>query len=175
MSRRGPGGETTDDILDMIPSLRLLARGFLCDPDAADDLVQETLTRALAGIAGFTPGTDLRAWLFIIMRNCLRSDLRRDRRAWRGRPDPPPAEPACPPVHDIGIGCAQMLAAVRRLPRPYREALIVVFLMENSHEDAARICRCQVGTIKSRVSRARAMVMADLGAHSLSEMVATDG
>jgi len=129
MSRRGLGRNTTDDILDMIPSLRLLARGFLCDPDAADDLVQETLTRALAGISGFTPGTDLRAWLFIIMRNCLRSDLRRDRRAWRGGPEPPSAEAACPPAPDIGIGCTQMLASVRRLPRPYREALIVVFLM----------------------------------------------
>ena len=60
------------------------------------------------------------------------------------------------------------------MPAPYREALILVFLMEESYEAAARICRCPVGTIKSRVNRARSLLMADLGAHSFAELVAPE-
>lgn len=172
MSRQGVGGNTTDEILELIPSLRLLARSFVHESDAADDLVQDTLVKALAGISGFTPGTDLRAWLFTIMRNSLRSDLRRIRRAQAGEPD---AETVCQPAHDLSIGRAQLLAAIRRLPDPYREALVVVFLMEKSHDEAARLCGCPVGTIKSRVSRARAMIMADLGATSVAEMIPLAG
>ena len=165
------GGNTTSEILGMLPSLRLLARTFVRDTDAADDLLQETLVKALAGISGFTPGTDLWAWLFTIMRNTYRSNLRRDGN--RTVPELDLAEAICRPAHDIGIGYAQILAAIWRMPAPYREALILVFLMEESYEAAARICRCPVGTIKSRVSRARATLMADLGAHSLAEMVAS--
>ena len=172
MSRQGVGGNTTDEILELIPSLRLLARSFVHESDAADDLVQDTLVKALAGISGFTPGTDLRAWLFTIMRNSLRSDLRRIRRAQAGEPD---AETVCQPAHDLSICRAQLLAAIRRLPDPYREALVVVFLMEKSHDEAARLCGCPVGTIKSRVSRARAMIMADLGATSVAEMIPLAG
>ena len=174
MRREGGDGNTTGEIIEMLPALRLLARSFVGDPDAADDLLQETLLKALAGISGFTPGTDLWAWLFTIMRNTYRSDLRRDGSgAAADTLEESLADASYQPAHDMGIGYAQILAATSRLPQPYREALILVFLMEESYDAAARICRCPVGTIKSRVSRARATLMADLGAHSLAEMVAS--
>lgn len=164
----------TQELLDLIPTLRLLARGFLRHSDGADDLVQETLLRALAHIGSYQPGTNMRAWLFTIMRNAYLSRARRSTREIAAGGDCAAAEPVCQPVHDLRIGCAELLEAVRRLPMPYREALILVFLMEESYDEAARICGCPVGTIKSRISRARAMLLAELGEAPLAGLVTAE-
>jgi RNA polymerase sigma-70 factor (ECF subfamily) len=168
---RGTPDSTTGDILDLIPALRLLARSFMQDSDEADDLVQETLVRALANLSGFRPGTNLRAWLFTIMRNAFLTHAPRRAREAPAERHCASVVPSNPPVHDVQITCARLMEAIRRVPMPYREALILVFLMEESYEAAATISKCPLGTIKSRVSRARAMIMADLRAETATELI----
>ncbi|MDR5653546.1 sigma-70 family RNA polymerase sigma factor [Ruixingdingia sedimenti] len=172
MSNHQDAPDTTRDILDLIPTLRLMARGLVRGGDGADDLVQETLLRALAHVGGFTPGTDLRAWLFTIMRNVFRAQGRRRASEWRGRTEGPPPAAVFLPVHDDRIICARLMQAIGHLPMPYREALVLVALMDQSYADAARVCNCPIGTIKSRISRARAMILAEMGAASFAELMA---
>src|ERR1700710_131412 len=136
-----------DDILASVPSLRAFAISLSGNGDRADDLVQETLLRAIANIDSFQPGSNLPAWLFTILRNLFRSDYRKRRRE----------------VEDADGSYAKTLkthAALNKLPQDQREALILVGASGFSYEDAAAICGCAVGTIKSRVNRARSKLSA---------------
>ena len=139
-----------------MPSLRAFAISLSGNVDRADDLVQETLLRALANIHSFQPGTNMPAWLFTILRNLFRSEYRKRRRE----------------VEDADGSYAETLKIASRADQPrrvrgvhrraeqaaaedQREALILVGASGFSYEEAAEICGCAVGTIKSRVNRAR--------------------
>lgn len=139
----------------VIPHLRAFGRSLSGNRDLADDLVQETLLKAWAARARFQAGTNMRAWTFIILRNLFLSQMRRAR--FRGEWDELTANRilAAPASQDRHVELADMQRALLHLPRPQREALILVGAGGFSYEEAAEICDCAVGTIKSRVARGR--------------------
>jgi len=141
---------------EVIPHLRAFARGLCGRPDMADDLVQETLLKAWAAQERFEPGTSMRAWTFVILRNAYLTDMRRNR--FRGEYDETTAERilTAPAGQEEPIHLSDMHRALLTLPPERREALLLVGAGGFSYEEAAQICGCAVGTIKSRVGRARA-------------------
>jgi RNA polymerase sigma-70 factor, ECF subfamily len=140
-----------DQVLATVPSLRAFAISLCGNIDRADDLVQETLLRALAHIDSFEPGTNMPAWLFTILRNLFRSEYRKRRREVEDA-DGRYAETLKSHPEQTGRVEFDELA---KLPSDQREALILVGASGFSYDDAAAICGCAVGTIKSRVNRAR--------------------
>ncbi len=147
------------ELLSLIPFLRAFARSLCGNHDSADDLAQETLVKAWQSRATFAPGTNLKAWLFTILRNQFYSDRRR---AWRQTPwDQEAAErlPGTSQDQSWSADLSDTARALRQLPDEQREALILVGAGGFSYADAAAICHCAVGTVKSRVARARKALM----------------
>src|SRR3954471_3127153 len=144
-----------DDILASVPSLRAFAISLSGNGDRADDLVQETLLRALANIDSFQPGSNLPAWLFTILRNLFRSDYRKRRREVEDAEGSYAKTLKSQPAQNAHLEFEEFRQALDKLPQDQREALILVGASGFSYEDAAAICGCAVGTIKSRVNRAR--------------------
>ena len=144
------------ELTDVVPHLRAFARGLCGRPDLADDLVQETLLKAWAAQDRFEPGTSMRAWTFVILRNAYLTDMRRNR--FRGEYDEGVAERilTAPAGQEEPIHLSDLHRALLTLPAERREALLLVGAGGFSYEEAAQICGCAVGTIKSRVGRARA-------------------
>src|SRR6201986_2193022 len=157
-SAQAPKAENPDfksELLSLVPFLRAFARSLTGNPEAADDLAQETLVKAWQSRASFIPGTNLKAWLFTILRNQFYSDRRR---AWRQAPWDQEAAERIPGGGEDQLFAAQLsdtARALRVLSDEQREALILVGAGGFSYEDAAAICKCAVGTVKSRVARAR--------------------
>ena len=176
-----------------IPHLRAFARGLCGRPDMADDLVQEALMKAWAAQERFEPGTSMRAWTFVILRNAYLTDMRRNR--FRGEYDDNVAERilTAPAGQEDPLHLSDMHRALLTLPPERREALLLVGAGGFSYEEAAEICGCAIGTIKSRVGRARAALnsmladgdipkrsLDDAGAHraileELDDVAAGDG
>jgi len=150
-----------DDILAAVPSLRAFAISLSGNGDRADDLVQETLLRALANIDSFQPGSNLPAWLFTILRNLFRSEYRKRRREVEDAEGRYAETLKSHPEQTGRVEFEEFRAALAKLPADQREALILVGASGFSYDDAAAICGCAVGTIKSRVNRARTR-LADL-------------
>jgi RNA polymerase sigma-70 factor, ECF subfamily len=146
---------TRNAILSTVPSLRAFAVSLCGNLDRADDLVQETLTRALANIDSFRPGTNMAAWLFTILRNQFRSEYRKRRREVEDADGTHAASLQAPPEQIARVEFEELRQALAKLPDDQREALILVGASGFSYEEAANICGCAVGTIKSRVNRAR--------------------
>ncbi|KRB82474.1 RNA polymerase subunit sigma-70 [Sphingomonas sp. Root710] len=148
--------EFKTELARVIPHLRAFGRSLSGNRDLADDLVQETLMKAWAARQRFQAGTNMRAWTFIILRNLFLSQMRRAR--FRGEWDQHAADKllAAPASQDRHIELADMQRALLHLPQPQREALILVGAGGFAYEEAAEICGCAVGTIKSRVARGRA-------------------
>ena len=144
------------ELTGVVPHLRAFARGLCGRPDLADDLVQEALLKAWAAQDRFEPGTSMRAWTFVILRNAYLTDMRRNR--FRGEYDEGVAERilTAPAGQEEPIHLSDMHRALLTLPPERREALLLVGAGGFSYEEAAEICGCAVGTIKSRVGRARA-------------------
>ena len=126
-----------------------------CDGERADDLVQETLLKAWNHLESFQEGTNLRAWLFTILRNTYFSDCRRRRREVEDRDGKKAAELAIHPGQQGHLDMQDFRRALNMLPPDQREALVLVGAAGFSYEEAAEISGCAVGTIKSRVNRAR--------------------
>jgi len=144
-----------DQLAQVIPHLRAFGRSLSGSRDLADDLVQETLLKAWAARKRFQAGTNMRAWTFIILRNLFLSQMRRAR--FKGEWDEITASKilAAPASQDKHIELGDMQRALMHLPQPQREALILVGAGGFAYEEAAEICGCAVGTIKSRVARGR--------------------
>jgi len=141
-------------VLAAVPSLRAFAISLCGNVDRADDLVQETMLRALANIDSFQPGTNMSAWLFTILRNHFRSEYRKRRREVEDT-DGHYADSLKTQPEQLGqVEFREFKEALSRLPADQREALILVGASGFSYEEAANICGCAVGTIKSRVNRA---------------------
>jgi RNA polymerase sigma-70 factor, ECF subfamily len=147
-----------DQVLATVPSLRAFAISLCGNIDRADDLVQETLLRALAHIDSFQPGTNMPAWL---LRNLFRSEYRKRRREVEDADGRYAESLKSHPEQTGRVEFSEFRAALAKLPSDQREALILVGASGFSYEDAANICGCAVGTIKSRVNRARTR-LADL-------------
>ncbi|GGE79239.1 DNA-directed RNA polymerase sigma-70 factor [Sphingomonas prati] len=150
-----PDNEFKDELARVIPHLRAFGRSLSGNRDLADDLVQETLLKAWAARKRFQAGTNMRAWTFIILRNLFLSQMRRAR--FKGEWDEITASKllAAPASQDRHVELGDMQRALMHLPQPQREALILVGAGGFAYEEAAEICGCAVGTIKSRVARGR--------------------
>ncbi|MCW1933665.1 sigma-70 family RNA polymerase sigma factor [Pararhodobacter zhoushanensis] len=152
-----------DLTLEWIPALRAFARTLTRNVAEADDLVQETLLKAIRHKHKFRHGTNLRAWLFTIMRNTFYNARVKAMRESPGEADCVADKASTPPTQEWAIRGNEVLRAVDRLPLHYREMFILVVMLGESYESSAEICDVAIGTVKSRVNRARAMIIADLG------------
>ena len=148
------------ELTHVVPHLRAFARGLCGRADMADDLVQEALLRAWAARERFEAGTSMRAWTFTILRNIYLTEMRRNR--FRGEYDPAEAERilVAPAAQEGPLHLADLARAMMALPEERREALLLVGAGGFSYEEAAAICGCALGTIKSRVGRGRAQLAA---------------
>lgn len=143
------------ELVAAIPHLRAFARSLCNDPTQADDLAQEALAKAWKARDSFEPGTSIKAWTFMILRNQFYSEKRR---SWRqSQLDQEAAERTLVAADDpeAPVALDEMRLALGMLPAEQREALILVGAGGFAYEEAADICGCAVGTVKSRVSRAR--------------------
>jgi len=147
-----------DVMLAAVPNLRAFAMSLSGNADRADDLVQETVMRAMANISSFTPGTNMAAWLFTILRNSFRSQYRKRRREVED-PDGSYLASLKLPAEQFGrLEFKELIEALAKLPHVQREALLLVAASGFTYDEAAAICEVAVGTIKSRVSRARQLL-----------------
>ena len=148
------------DIASLLPDLRGYARFLARDPAVADDVVQDGLVRALAALEQFQAGTNLKAWLFTIVRNAFYETARRRRRELSsiGNGDLP--QRTIPPDAERRAEIRDLQSTIWTLPPLLREALILVGAQEMSYEEAATVCGVPVGTMKARVSRARTSLAA---------------
>jgi len=148
-------------IVALIPRLRRYARALAGDRSAADDLVQDTLERAWAKLHLFRPGTDLRAWLFTVMHNVHVNQLRAARPGAPLEDEMP--ELAHPARESDGLELRDLDLAIRRLPPEQREVLLLVALEDMSYGEAARTLDIPIGTVMSRLARAREKLRVGLG------------
>ena len=158
---KSPAVENSDteefraQLLAVIPALRGFARGLCGNRELADDMAQDAMMRAWAAQASFTPGTNFRAWIFMILRNQFYTTIRRNSRmvSW----DPEVAERvliAQAAQHD-GLNLQDVQDALQKLPLEQREVLILIGANGISYEEAAEVMGCAIGTIKSRLARGR--------------------
>ena len=152
-----------DQLLAAVPSLRAFAISLCGRIDRADDLVQDTLVRALTHIDRFEKGTNLNAWLFTILRNLFLSEYRKRRREVEDVDGIYAAGLTSIPAQGAHLDFEDMRRALAKLPDDQREALILIAAQGFSYEDAATICGTAVGTMKSRVNRARRRLSEQLG------------
>jgi len=155
---QAPIPEFKSELTAVIPHLRAFARGLCGKSDLADDLVQETLLKAWTARDRFEPGTSIRAWTFVILRNVYLSGLRRSR--FQGDYDETAAERilSAPAEQEGPMHLSDLHRALMTLAPERREALLLIGAGGFSYEEAAAIAGCAVGTIKSRVGRARAQL-----------------
>jgi RNA polymerase sigma factor (sigma-70 family) len=147
-------------LTDAIPHLRAFARSLCGNRDLADDLLQETLLKAWAARTHFVAGTSFHAWTFTILRNVYFGQIRRQR--FVGEYDELEAERLLntPPTQQGGLQATDVLRALQTLPAAQREVLILAAVGHVSYEEMAEICGVAIGTIKSRMARARAALSA---------------
>lgn len=148
----------SDDILAHVRALKAYGRSLCGNAPDAEDLVQETLLRAIEHADSYRPGTHMRAWLFTIMRNRFYTDCRKRARERTGADDCVSGGPVVPPTQDWHMASQEMQAALRDMPVHYREALVLVAVIGGSYQHAAQVLDCDIGTIKSRVNRARGIL-----------------
>jgi RNA polymerase sigma-70 factor (ECF subfamily) len=143
------------ELVALIPHLRAFARTLAGNPTAADDLAQDAMMKAWDARGSYQMGTNMKAWTFMILRNQFYSEKRR---SWRSTQlDQEAAERTLIAIDDpeSPVALDEMRLAIKKLPAEQREALILVGAGGFAYEEAADICGCAVGTVKSRVSRAR--------------------
>jgi RNA polymerase sigma-70 factor (ECF subfamily) len=150
-------------LLDHIPRLRAFALSLTHNAEEADDLVQDVLLRAWRARESFEVGTNLHAWLFRILRNTFYNDAVVKRRAVQDVDGALAAKLPTAPNQEWRVRWSEMLEALQQLKPQAREALLLIAAAGLSYEEAAQICGCPVGTIKSRVKRARAHLAERIG------------
>lgn len=168
-----------DALVSAIPNLRAFAISLSGDYHFADDLVQETLLKAWSHRDKFEPGTNLKAWLFTILRNTYFSDFRKRRREVQDVDGEKAAQLSTPPEQYGHLDLSDFRKALNLLSSDQREALLLIGAEGFSYEEAAEISGCAVGTVKSRVNRARVRLgelmsvgeINDLGPEAVSQAV----
>ncbi|WP_442919083.1 sigma-70 family RNA polymerase sigma factor [Methylobacterium sp. Leaf118] len=147
-----------DDLVKALPMLRTFAISLTANPTRADDLVQETMVKAWANRERFTPGTNFTAWLFTILRNQFYTEVRKNRREVEDADGVHAGTLTAPADQEHAAGLRMVMNLIGTLPLPQRQALLLVGAEGFTYEEAAARLGCQVGTVKSRVSRARAFL-----------------
>jgi RNA polymerase sigma-70 factor (ECF subfamily) len=145
-----------DGLTAALPALQAFAQSLTGNSARADDLVQEALLKAWANQNRFVPGTNLKAWLFTILRNQFYSECRKQRREVEDVDGTIAGQLIAPAAQEHGSDLQVVLSHMARLPALQREALLLVGAQGLTYEAAAEVMGCQTGTVKSRVSRARA-------------------
>ncbi len=161
-----------DAVIALVPPLRAFAWSLSRNSADADDLVQDTLIKAWTHKDKFEPGTNLRAWLFTILRNTYYTAMVKRRREVADEDGKYAARLSAAPTQDWSVAMTAMQAALQKLPAEQREALILVGAAGLSYEEAAEICGCALGTIKSRVNRARARLLRIMDASDATDALA---
>jgi len=144
-----------DELIAQIPHLRAFARGLCGDRETADDMAQEALAKAWKSRESYKPGTNMRAWVFTILRNNYYSERRKYRLEAGFADDDPGAYVGVQESQSAAIELSDVTRALNRLPDDQKVALFLVGAGGFTYEEAARVCGCAVGTIKSRVNRGR--------------------
>ena len=145
-----------EDVVALLPHLRAFARSLTSgNRDLADDLVQDTIVNALQAQAQFTPGTNLRAWLFTILRNRFMSVISRKHVTAEVDDEGIESKWWAPAYQETSLEVDAFRRAFRELTPAHREVLVLAGVHGLAYEEIAEICRCEVGTVKSRVNRAR--------------------
>lgn len=144
-----------DEIVEHLASLRAFAISLTRNSATADDVVQDTIVKAWSNIDKFEPGTNMRAWLFTILRNTYYSLHRKRSREVADVDGEYAAQLSVKPDHDGRLAMGDFQDAFAQLPDEQREALILVGASGFSYEEAADMCGCAIGTIKSRANRGR--------------------
>ena len=163
-----------DSVVSLIPALRAFAWSLSHNSSDADDLVQDTLIKAWTHRDKFEPGTNLRAWLFTILRNTYYTAAVRRRREVRDETGKYAATLSTGPTQDWSMAMRSLQTALTQLPDEHREALILVGAAGLTYEEAAEVCGCALGTIKSRVNRARARLLKIMEADDPTDAFAGD-
>jgi RNA polymerase sigma factor (sigma-70 family) len=153
-------------LVELIPRLRRYARALVGDRMTADDLVQDTLERAWAKLHLYRRGTDLRAWLFTVMHNVHVNRIRATRAVDPLEDDMP--ELAQPQREPDALLVRDLDRAIGRLPADQRAVLLLVTLEEMSYEEVARTLGIPIGTVMSRLSRAREKLRAMMAGQPVS-------
>ena len=156
-------------LLASIPKLRAFALSLASHADYADDLVQETLMKAWNHQDSFQEGTNIKAWLFTILRNEYFSQLRKRKREVEDADGDYAAGMLTPGGQDAQLDMADLRLALQQLPADQREAVVLVGASGFSYQEVAEICRVPVGTVKSRVNRARNKLAVLLGHEALAD------
>jgi RNA polymerase sigma-70 factor (ECF subfamily) len=151
----GPWNFGEADLITCVPHLRAFARSLTGHRERSDDLVQDTIVRALTAAHQFQTWTNLKAWMFTILRNLHYGELRKNHGRRQLLDDTATHEPAMPPTQEANLEVRDFRRAFGQLGDDQREVLILVGASGLSYEEAAQVCDCPIGTIKSRVSRAR--------------------
>jgi RNA polymerase sigma-70 factor (ECF subfamily) len=144
-----------DDLVGEVPNLRAFARSLALNHAVADDLVQETILKAWSNLDSYQRGTNLRAWLFTILRNTFISLKRKYKREVEDAEGAHAARVVQIPEQEGAIALAEFRRALSSLPIEQREAIVLVGAEGFTYDEAAKICGCAIGTVKSRVNRAR--------------------
>jgi len=155
--------DVREAMLAAVPNLRAFAISLCGNVDRANDLVQETLLRAWSHLDTFEPGTNMSAWLFTILRNHFRSEFRKRKREVEDADGSYADSLTTPEEQTSHIEFTELRQALLKLSPDQREALILIGASGFSYDEAAKICGCAVGTIKSRVNRARIRLAELLG------------
>ena len=147
--------EFSADLVGFIPHMRAFARLITQNHDKANDLVQDTIVRALKAEHQYTPGTNMKAWLFTILRNLHVNTLRRNKIRFDSIEEGALDYFAVAANQESHLELQELKRCMTKLSNEHREILILVGASGFSYEEAAEICGCAVGTIKSRLSRGR--------------------
>ena len=159
--------ELQSALLDVLPHLRAFARSLTRNRDQADDLVNDAIVRAISASQQFTPGTNFKAWIFTILRNLFYNEGRKRHSKFSSLDDLTVNEPSISASQEASLEFCDFRRAFWQLTDDHREVLILVGASGLSYEEAAEVCNCAVGTIKSRVSRARNELVRLLAGDSL--------
>jgi RNA polymerase sigma-70 factor, ECF subfamily len=154
------------ELLTMIPQLRAFARMLCCDKNNADELSLKTLAKARYSRHAVGPETNLKAWLFTIARNEFYSNRHYELRKAPPKQGAAKGNPSYSAGKIRSADVPDTMGALRLLPDQFREALILVSASSCSYEEAAKICSCPIGTVKSRIFRARRALAANFDALS---------
>lgn len=144
-----------DQLVEMIPALRAFSRTFYSQKEDAEDLVQETLMKALANREKYTPYSPLKSWLFTIMRNTFCTRIRIQKREAPGAVECVSPIASVEASQELTLEAYDVQTAMATLPHKYRRVLAMVVLEGKSYERTAELCDCSIGTVKSRLHRAR--------------------
>ncbi|MEM5477908.1 RNA polymerase sigma factor [Pacificibacter sp. AS14] len=147
--------DPTQEIVEHLPAMRAFALSLTRSSSHADDLVQDAIMKAWENLSSFEVGTNMRAWLFTILRNTFYSDQRKRKREVQDSDGTFAATLTEKPDHDGRLAMAEFEQAFVQLKTEQREALMLVGAMGFSYEEAALTCGVALGTVKSRVNRAR--------------------